>query len=205
MTTIYLMRHSEGINKLIEKINTSDSVQLQNEKNILSVNGEKLAERVSKLGEFKNIDIVYSSNYVRAVGTAKYFAYQNNLKLKIDERLKERVQGINRWDELPIDFEKKQFLDEEYKIGFGENQLEVRKRMEEVVNEILEENKDKRILIVSHVTAISFLLKKWCDVTYNKNYYFQNKAFFDGQWQYCTCFKMVFDGHNLLDINVCYN
>ena len=83
---------------------------------------------------------MWSSNYVRALSTAKYFAVNNNLKVNIDDRLKERVQGIKSWDELLDDFTERQFSEETYKIGFGENQLEVRKRMEEVFAEILNAN-----------------------------------------------------------------
>ena len=39
MTTIYLIRHSEGFQKLQGNILTKDSVQLINEKNPLSVGG----------------------------------------------------------------------------------------------------------------------------------------------------------------------
>ena len=137
MTTVYLIRHSEGFQKMQGKILSNDSVQLINEKNPLSVNGEKMAEKLSLNVELQNLDIVWSSNYVRAMSTAKYIAFNNNLKVNIDGRLKERIQGINSWDELPTDFEKKQFIDVNYKIGFGESQNEVRKRMEEVFLEMV--------------------------------------------------------------------
>ena len=42
MTTIYLIRHSEGFQKLQGNILTKDSVQLINEKKPLSVDGEIL-------------------------------------------------------------------------------------------------------------------------------------------------------------------
>ncbi|MBQ9072799.1 MAG: hypothetical protein IJY25_06545 [Bacilli bacterium] len=38
----------------------------------------------SKIEEFLHFDIVYSSNYVRAISTAKYFT---NNKVNIDESL----------------------------------------------------------------------------------------------------------------------
>lgn len=40
MTTIYFMRHSEAMKP--QNINNTDSLQLQNEKWILTVNGENL-------------------------------------------------------------------------------------------------------------------------------------------------------------------
>ncbi len=198
MTTVYLLRHSEGFRSLEGKYLTNDSIQLINEKSPLSVHGEKLAESISLKDEFQNIDVIWTSNYVRAIATAKYFAINNNIKVNIDDRLGERKQGINSWSELPENFEKKQFEDENYKLGYGENQNEVRERMENVFNEILNNNLHKTILIVSHSTALAFLLKKWCMVNYNKPYYYQNKLFFDGNWNYCETFKLLFDENNNL-------
>lgn len=121
-TIVYLIRHSETFKIHKGTINTSESLLIENEKTPLSINGEKLAEEMSLLKEFKNLDIVYSSNYVRAMSTAKYFASINDLKVNIDERFNERIHGINNYNELPEDFELKQLNDENYKIGFGETQ-----------------------------------------------------------------------------------
>ena len=201
MTTVYLIRHSEGFRSLQGEWNTNDSVQLINEKSPLTVYGEKLAEQVASKDEFKNLDTVWCSNYVRSISTAKYFAVNNNLKVNLDDRLRERVQGITSWEELPKDFEERQLTDETFKIGFGENQLEVRKRMEEVLFEIINKYKGKRICIVGHSTAIAFLLKKWCNVEYSKPYTFNGKEFFDGKWNFCETFKLEFDdNNNLVDI-----
>ena len=202
MTTVYLMRHSEGFRVHEGEIQTNDSVQLINEKSPLSVHGEELAREFAKNIEFNNLDAVYSSNYVRAMSTAKYFAFNNQLKVNIDDRLGERKQGINNWSELPSDFEKRQLIDENYKIGFGENQKEVRKRMLDVFNEILCKNAEKKILIVSHATAITFLLMNWCDVNDNYEIFFKNGNIFNGQWNYCTCFKMSFENSKLIDIQM---
>ena len=201
MTTVYLIRHSEGFRPLQGEFLTNDTVQLINEKSPLSVVGEELAKNLASQNEFKNIDIVWTSNYVRAMSTAKYFAVNNNLKVNIDDRLRERIQGITSWEELPDDFSKRQLLDENYKIGFGENQIEVRKRMEEVFDEILNNNLNKRIIIVGHSTAITFLLKRWCTVEYQKPYEFNEKTFFDGKWNFCETFKLIFDDNkNLISI-----
>ena len=42
--------------------------------------------------------------------------------------------------------------------------MEVRNRMFSAITKILNDNKGKNIAIVSHGTAISYLLKKWCDI-----------------------------------------
>lgn len=200
-TTIYLIRHSEPFKVHRGNVKTNETILIENEKSPLSINGEKIAEKFSNIEEFKNLDVVYSSNYVRAMSTAKYFAFNNNLKVNIDERFNERIHGINSWNELSSDFEINQFEDEDYKIGFGESQKEVQNRMYEALCEILEDNNGKRIAIISHSTAITFLLKKWCKVYYDREYTFEDRVFFDGKWQYLETFKLTFNKEKeLIDI-----
>lgn len=87
ITYIYLIRHSEQL-KITNNI--QEDSQIKNEKIILSINGEKKAEEMSKLSELKNIDVLWCSNYVRAISTAKYIAEENNIELNIDKNLGER-------------------------------------------------------------------------------------------------------------------
>ena len=196
MTTLYLVRHSEIFKeqKGIEDIN--ETLLFSNIKCPLSVNGEHLAERISNNSEFNNLDIVYSSNYVRAIATAKYFAYHNNLKVNISDKLGERIHGVNSWDELPKDFEIHQFSDENYKLENGESQKEARERISSFIDKLLKENQNKRILVVSHATIITFFLRNWCNISYLGNYIFNNNVFFDGNWDYCETFKLEFDENN---------
>ena len=88
-TIIYLIRHSEQL-RINGSYESSESEQLKNEKIILSIEGEKKAVRLSEREELKNLDALYSSNYTRAISTAKYIAAQNNIEINIDERLGER-------------------------------------------------------------------------------------------------------------------
>ena len=158
MTTIYLIRHSKTL-----KVNndyTKDNLQLQNEKQILSLEGEDIAKKHFSSDIYNNIDCVYSSNYIRSISTAKYVAEKNNLEINVLDDLGERKFGINSWNELPNDFEQKQLLDENYKIIEGESQKEVRSRMKSAIIEILNKSKGKNIVVVSHGTAIIFLLKE---------------------------------------------
>lgn len=86
-TTIYLIRHSEQL-KLKGENFSKDSSQIKNEKIPLSINGEALAQKLSNIEELKNINVLFSSNYVRAISTAKYIAEKNNIEINIDERLR---------------------------------------------------------------------------------------------------------------------
>lgn len=158
MTTLYLIRHSKPLK--VNNTFNNDNLQIQNEKQSLSLEGEQIAQNKLNNTELDNIDILFSSSYVRTIQTAKYLAEKNNLEINIVSGLGERKFGISSWNELPEDFEIKQFLDENYKIGDGESQKEVRDRMYFTILEILNKNKNKRIAIVSHGTAISYLLNK---------------------------------------------
>lgn len=202
MTTIYLIRHSKTF-KVNNELN-SDNLQVQNEKYSLSIEGELLAQNKMSNPIFNNIDRLYSSNYVRAIQTAKYLAEKHNLEINVISDLGERKFGISSWDEKPENFERKQFLDENYKIGNGESRLEVRNRMFSAITKILNNNKGKNIAIVSHGTAISYLLKKWCDIEIiddKLRYCFNGKILLHGHIDNCMPFKLEFDDNNeIIDI-----
>lgn len=203
MTTVYLMRHSEIIKKQLGMIDNNEDFYTSNKKTVLSVDGEKLAERVSLMNEFNNLDVVWSSSFSRAISTAKYFAYQNNLLVNVTDGFNERCHGIKELSELPSDFEIHQFNDYDYKIGDGESRREVLDRMYFTLMKVMEEYKDKRILIVTHSTAIMYLLGKWCSVSYDSDYKFDGKVFFDGKWKYCQTFKLEFDDDfTLRNVNI---
>lgn len=202
MTTIYLIRHSKPMK--VNNTFNSDSLQIQNEKSSLSIEGEQLAQEKLNKKEFDNIDVLFSSNFVRTIQTAKYLAAKNNLEINIISDLGERRFGINSWDELPENFERKQFLDENYKLGNGESQKDVRTRMYTIIMNIINKYPNKRIAIVSHATAISYLLKTWCNATIvddKMRYSFNNKIILEGHINYCETIKLEFDNENkLIDI-----
>lgn len=201
MTTIYLIRHSEPMKRKPILFNNSDSIQIWNEKAPLSVNGEKKAEILGKSEEMKDIDLVISSNYVRAIATAKYIAEENALDLYIDESFSERKHGVNDWGELPENFELRQMMEPEFKMSNGENQIEVANRMYNALLEVLKNNQCKRIAIVSHATAITFLLIKLGkfieDGIIVNNKIIIGKEF---QWNAPEVFRLDFEEDKLINI-----
>lgn len=202
MTTVYLVRHSEIIKKQLGTIDSDEDFYTSNKKTTLSVVGERLADVISLMNEFRNLDVIYSSSFTRAIATAKYFAYRNNLLINVTDGFNERRHGIKDLSELPSDFEIHQFNDYDYKIGDGESRREVLDRMYSALMNVVKKHKNKKILIVSHSTSIMYLLGKWCDINYNGDYKFNDKVFFDGKWGYCQSFKLEFDGKfNLIDVD----
>ena len=200
MTTIYLMRHSVALKNINNDYN-NDSLQLQNEKMPLSIEGEELASNISKEEELQSIDVVISSNYVRAMSTAKYISNANNVNLIVNSAFGERKFGVNSWDELPTDFGLRQNNDENYKMGDGESQKEVRERVYRALIDVIDEYKDKRVVIVSHGSAILWLLKQWCKVDLVDKYVtFNDKIILEDNVFNCTTFKLEFDDNKLVNI-----
>lgn len=93
-TVIFLIRHSEQYRDY-EYNNDLDNERVRNKKIILSVEGEEKAKIFAKKKELNSIDVLYSSDYVRAISTAKYIAKNNNLPINIDNRLGERKIRYN--------------------------------------------------------------------------------------------------------------
>ena len=183
---VYLIRHSKPLKVNNDK--NMDSLQIQNEKQPLSIEGENIAREKLNIEELKDIDKLYSSSYVRAISTAKYIAENNNIEINV----------IN-------DFGEKQFLDENFKTEFGESQKEVRDRTFNALMNVLE-NDDKKIAIVFHSTAMLFLLMTWCKVIPSKEdfsykFLFNDEEVFNDKIDYCEIFKLTFDDKNKL-INI---
>ncbi|MBQ6687214.1 MAG: histidine phosphatase family protein [Bacilli bacterium] len=196
-TIIYLIRHSKPLKDEI----ISDNLPTYGVKNALSVEGEKRAESLSKWPEFKDIDLIISSNYVRAISTAKYIAYDNDTPIHINENFGERKHGILKWSDLPENFEQRQKEEPNFKIGNGESQIEVANRMYEALYETLNNNLGKKIAIVSHGTAITFLFMKLGEYKDNIIYYKDNVVIDNNfVWNAPEVFKLVFENNELSSI-----
>lgn len=202
-TIVYLIRHSEQL-KINGIKNIEEDDQINNEKIILSVEGENKARELSKREELNNIDVIWSSNYVRAIATAKYIAYRNNLEVNIDSNFNERKLGnletLKKLGEnKKHSFTEEQLLDENLKNIDGENRIEVNKRMNNSLNKILEENKGKNIAIVSHGAAIKFLLMNWCKLNNELKLTYKNSII---DLKSPSLIKLEFNGTNLDDLSL---
>lgn len=89
VTYVFLIRHSEQL-RIESQNNKMEDSQISNEKIILSVEGERKAEEMSHLKELKEVEVLWSSNYVRAISTANYIANQNKIEINIDKNFNER-------------------------------------------------------------------------------------------------------------------
>ena len=168
-TIIYLIRHAETTQENGIR-NTNEDSQMINEKEILSVQGEEQAKKLSENVELKNIDVIWSSSYTRAKATAKYIANNNNLPINLDSELNERKLGnlkaLGKFmkDKKTRDPSQEQLLDRKFKTTDGESAEDTRERMTEFFDRILKEYEGKKIVAVSHGGSIKFFLLNWCEV-----------------------------------------
>lgn len=173
-TIVYLIRHAETIDEDGIRY-TNETFQEINEKEILSIEGEEAAKKLSENDELNKIDTIWCSSYVRAKQTAKYIAYKNKIQYNLDDRLCERKLGnIEDLAEFMKDKETRDpsreqlaFLD--FKTRDGESANETNKRMTECINEIIKKYEGKRIAIVSHGGSIKFFLLNYCSVNEKLN------------------------------------
>lgn len=132
---------------------------------------------------------------------------RQNLKVNIDDRLDERRVGIPN-DDLVKDWFERQYLDENYKTINGESQKMVRDRMMKVLDEILSNDKGKKVAVFTQGYAITFLLLNWCKLeeirkdngSHILKYSFNNKIIFDKKINSPEVFKLTFDEEKLINI-----
>lgn len=196
MKIIYLIKHS---GPFVDIDNYSDYNNVlweeYNRNMILSIDGEKNAEKLSDAEELKNIDDIYASNSVRAIGTAKYIADKNNLKIKLDDRINERVFGIDYLRQLPADFNKISFDDKNFKLENGESLNEVDKRFNSFITELLKGNKNKIVIVLHGIILLSYL-KTICDFKFDGkqfNILYNEKVILDGNPKNPDVYKITYD------------
>ena len=205
-TIIYLVKHAEELKENGIK-NVSDNTQLINEKYILSVRGEEQSRILSENPELNNIDILWSSSYVRAKATAKYIAYRNNIEINIDSSLNERrlgnLEDLSKWmKNKKFGVVQAYLQDKKWKAREGESCEEATKRVTHFLQKILNENNGKRIVLVSHGALISFLLTNWCDLNEKMDLVFNNKII---EIKEPSITKLIFDNQKLINIKSIIN
>lgn len=178
-TIIYLIRHAETVQENGIR-NANENSQMINEKEILSVHGEKQSQKLSENIELSHIDIIWSSSYARAKATAKYIASKNNLPINIDSSLNERKLGNLKElgefmkDKKTRDPSQEQLLDRNFKTSDGESAEDTRQRMTKFFDKILQEYNWKKIAVVSHGGSIKFFLLNWCKVNEDVKLVYKN-------------------------------
>ncbi|MCL2776288.1 MAG: histidine phosphatase family protein [Oscillospiraceae bacterium] len=189
MTTIYFIRHAEADNYVRDG-------------RIRPLTKKGLADRklVTEFLQDKNIDVILSSPFKRAVDTLADFAEKNGFEIKLIEDFREQksISAFDKKNELdPIirkqqinEFLERQWADFSYipsDSEYGETLLEVQMRNIAALTEVLTQYKDKNIVIGTHGTALSTIINYY-DNTYGYNDFMEMvhilpwvvKMYFDG-------------------------
>lgn len=206
MTTVYLIRHSIK-EKNYGIFDSNDSSQLKTEKQVLSCEGEEKARILSIHQELQDIDVLWSSNYVRAIQTAKYIGSRNLIPINISSSFGERHYGTFKNDVEKEEFWIRQFMDCNLKNEDGESQADVCSRMTKKIEELLDNNRDKRIAIVCHNACILFYLLQYCELKDAKvgkrlTICFQGKTLIqNGIMESPSIMKLEFDDKRLVNLS----
>lgn len=105
----------------------------------------------------KDVDLIISSPYERAVSTVQPLSKKLGLEIHMDDRLSERVLSpnnlVNWMDKL-----KDSFIDLDLKLQGGESSQEAMDRGISVINELFQ-REERNMIVVTHGNLLSLILK----------------------------------------------
>lgn len=131
----------------------------------LNAHGRRQAQRLASFIRNIGITALYTSDLRRALDTAGLVSEKLGIKPVPDERLRERAIGA--WQGLTMQEMESWYPDQytqlladpdRYCIPGGESRADVRNRMLAVFQDILAEDRDETIGIITHTTAMYVLL-----------------------------------------------
>lgn len=149
MTTIYFVRHAEP------NYNNHDDMSRE-----LSEKGLRDRTLVTEFFKDKQIDVVLSSPFKRAVDTVREFAKRQGMEIELIEGFQER-RVDSGWIEDFQSFCKKQWEDFDYKLSDGESLGEVQRRNIAALGDVLKRYAGKNIVVGSHGTALSTIINNY--------------------------------------------
>ncbi len=179
MTKVYFVRHAQP-----EFAHDDDRTRP------LTAEGQADSKIVLETLKDKEIDAFYCSPYKRSMDTIGETAEYYQMTIQTDERLREREKGKDSNNHGMFQM---RWADHNFHEEGGESIAMVRARNVEALQEILEKNEGKNIVIGTHGTALSTIM----------NYYNPDFGCTDFlriiDWMPCVV-EMDFDGQKLVGI-----
>ncbi len=166
MGQIIFLRHGQATNN-VERILAGRTKGIQ-----LTETGIQQVEHTAKLLENMNISAIYSSPIQRAEHTANIVSEHTAIDVKIDQRLTELDMG--KFTGMPYDeiinshgnvFMK--FYNGELEIAHNgvETFVEVKKRVLEIVDNVIQDHTDENVVLVTHMDPIKAMLSTVLDLS----------------------------------------
>jgi broad specificity phosphatase PhoE len=157
-THIYLVRHGQTVT------NREGRFCGHSETNLTEL-GERQARALGGRLAAEKIDACYTSDYSRAILTAAHVAAGKNIPARVDPDLRElhygeweQQKGSDVWKHYRAQYLLMRREDPAWRPPGGETVAEVRERTRAAFDRIVASHPGKRVLIVSHGTAINCLL-----------------------------------------------
>ena len=136
MMKVYFVRHAEP-----DFSNHNDMLRP------LTPKGLQDRKLVTAFFDDKDIDVVISSPFKRAIDTVKDFADKHRFGIETVDDFRERKIG-NSWIENFPDYSKRQWADFDYKLEDGESLKEVQNRNIKALNDVLNDHKGKNVVVI---------------------------------------------------------
>ena len=158
MTKIFLIRHGETEWNRVGKLQGISDIRLSPE-------GINQAHLLAEHTPFNAVDAVYSSDLVRAVMTAKILSDKFNLPIIRERGLRETNFGD--WEgrflsdlakENPKGFEYFFTRPDKVQPPGGETFLQSQARIMNALDEIIADNEDRNIIVITHGAAIRLII-----------------------------------------------
>lgn len=156
MTTVYFVRHAEVDYKV-----HNDEIRPLTEK------GKEDTRLITEFFKEKEIQVILSSPYKRAIDTIRDLANEKDLEILTINDFRERKVDSD-WIEDFNMFTKNQWNDFDYKLTDGESLAEVRERNIKAMDNVINQYEGKIIVIGSHGTALSTIINYY-DSTFGYN------------------------------------
>jgi broad specificity phosphatase PhoE len=157
VTRLYLVRHGQSAGNVQGRFGGHSPTPL-------SSLGKTQAHRTAQALAKERINVVYSSDLLRAVQTAQPLAKILNLEVNATDAFRERHVGVLEgltFDEArrahPEDYHALVNRNLNHVITKGESYSQLLERTTDVLHEILDRHKGERIVIFSHTGTICFL------------------------------------------------
>ena len=166
MVQLIFLRHGQAKN------NTERILAGRTEGVPLTETGIKQAEHTAELLKHMNISAIYSSPIERAKHTAEIAGKHNSLDVTIDDRLTELDMG--KFTGMPYDEIFKSHGNVFMKFYNGELEIahngvetfpDVKKRIQGIVDHIIEKHPDENVLLVTHMDPIKAMLSTIVDLS----------------------------------------
>jgi broad specificity phosphatase PhoE len=170
----YIMRHGQALANLKNMLSCWPETFI----NHLTEAGREKVAKTSMWLKNKEIDLIFSSDLLRAKQTAEIVAKRLKVKIRFNKKLREQNGGIfngQAGEKLTLFFGPRGIKRFTKKPPKGETYLDIEKRMLDFIKEIDKKYKGKTILIISHEMPLMLLESRMRGI--------KNKDFYEKRWR----------------------